>query len=172
MIWIRAKTFLTCSASKLCELCAVLNELGITHWWCCFTHSLKILLEYISDRLVSRRNLSLDFGTFLTHHWKLEDPRTYNVSRTSTNQTADQGIPQGLLGRWAGGYIGLLGSHEYIVNINRRCYGCKRLFWSVLCIFAKSYPQCEKMSTICFYKIHSSGNLRTSKETNLSWLCQ
>ena len=93
---------------------------------------LKILLEYISDRLVSRRNLSLDFGTFLTHHWKLEDPRTHNVSRSPNNQTADQGIPQGLLGRWAGGYIGLLGSHEYIVNINRRCYGCKRLFWRVL----------------------------------------
>ena len=44
-------------------------------------YSRKILLEYISDRLVSCRNLSLDFGTFLTHHWKLEDPRTYNVSR-------------------------------------------------------------------------------------------
>ena len=133
-------------------------------------YSLKILLEYISDRIVSRRNLSLDFGTFLTHHWKLEDPRTFNVSRYPTNQTADQGIPQGLLGRWAGGYIGLLGSQEYIVNINRRCYGCKRLFWPVLCIFAKSYPQCEKMSTICLYKIHSSGNLKASKETILLWL--
>ena len=107
-------------------------------------YSLKILLEYISDRLVSCRNLSLDFGTFLTHHWKLEDPRTYNVSRNPTNQTADQGIPQGLLGRWAGGYIELLGSHEYIVNINRRCYGCERWFWPVLCNFAESYPQCEK----------------------------
>ena len=108
-------------------------------------YSLKILLEYISDRLVSRRNLSLDFGTFLTHHWKLEDPRTFNVSRNPTNQTADQGIPQGLLGRWAGGYIGLLGSHEYIVNIKRHCYGCKRLFWPVCCAFLPNHiPNVKK----------------------------
>ena len=40
----------------------------------------------------------------------------------------------------------------------------------VLCIFAKSYPQCEKMSMICLYKIHSSGNLKASKETILLWL--
>ena len=132
-------------------------------------YSLKILLEYISDRLISCWNLSLDFGTFLTHHWKLEDPRTFNVSRYPTNQTADQGIPQGLLGRWAGGYIGLLGSREYIVNINRRCYGCKRLFWLVLCIFAESYPQCEKNVNDLFLQIHSSSNLSASKETNLFW---
>ena len=106
--------------------------------------------------------------------WNLFAPSletsTHNVSRSPNNQTADQGIPQGLLGRWAGGYIGLLGSHEYIVNINRRCYGCKRMFWPELYIFAKSYPQCEKMSTICLYKIHSSGNLKASKETILLWL--
>ena len=135
-------------------------------------YSLKILLEYISDRLVSRRNLSLDFGTFLTHHWKLEDPRTHNVSRSPNNQTADQGIPQGLLGRWAGGYIGLLGSQEYIVNINRRCYGCKRLFGPVLCIFANSYPQCEKMSTICFYKFIQAAISEHPKRQICFGICQ
>ena len=135
-------------------------------------YSLKILLEYISDRLVSRRNLSLDFGTFLTHHWKLEDPPTFNVSRSPNNQTADQGIPQGLLGRWAGGYIGLLGSHEYIVNINRRCYGCERWFWPVLCIFAESYPQCEKMSTICFYKFIQAAIWEHPKRQVCFGICQ
>ena len=135
-------------------------------------YSLKILLEYISDRLVSCRNLSLDFGTFLTHHSTLEDPRTYNVSRNPTNQTADQGIPQGLLGRWAGGYIELLGSHEYIVNINRRCYGCKRWFWPVLCIFAESYPQCEKMSTICFYKFIQAAIWEHPKRQICFGICQ